>query len=319
MLHIQSIDLNLLRVFDVLLEERSVTRVGARLGLSQSAVSHALNRLRHSLDDELFIRTARGMTPTERARELGPRVHAALGQLQSALTPSAFHPATTERRFVLVTGAYACAVLVPTLVAQMREHAPNAQLAVVAAAPDLLEQIDSQRADFIIGSATNAPHRLAKDTLLTESLAWVVRAENPLAQMEVTLDDLLAAPHVIIANERPAPDHPRAGEGALTMRASWEDFGAFETELQMRGLKRRIGVIVPDAYSALAVVRRSDMAALVPRRLALMSAQSGFLKLIEPPYQSPTLDLGLLYVRERLTEPSMAWMRDLVRETAAEL
>src|ERR1700751_2917777 len=98
------LDLNLLRVFDVLLEERSVTRAGARLGLSQSAVSHALNRLRHAFGDELFQRTAQGMTPTQRALEIGPRVHAALTQLQAAVSPPAFDAATTDRRFVLAAG-----------------------------------------------------------------------------------------------------------------------------------------------------------------------------------------------------------------------
>src|ERR1700740_2546411 len=115
-MHINAIDLNLLHIFDVLLDERSVTRAGARLGLSQSAVSHALNRLRHTFADELFRRTARGMTPTPRALEIGPRVHAALTQLQAAVSPSTFDPATTERRFVLVSGAYACAIFVPALV-----------------------------------------------------------------------------------------------------------------------------------------------------------------------------------------------------------
>jgi DNA-binding transcriptional LysR family regulator len=84
-MHLTNLDLNLLRVFDVLLEERSVTRAGARLGLTPSAVSHALSRLRYHLGDELFRRDAQGMKPTRRALEIGPSLHAALGQLQSAL------------------------------------------------------------------------------------------------------------------------------------------------------------------------------------------------------------------------------------------
>src|SRR6201990_3483832 len=99
-----NLDLNLLRVFDVLLEERSVTRAGARLGLTQSAVSHALNRLRYTLEDDLFVRGPAGMQPTPRAVEMGPQVHAALNQLASALAPSDFHALTTERRFTVVAG-----------------------------------------------------------------------------------------------------------------------------------------------------------------------------------------------------------------------
>jgi DNA-binding transcriptional LysR family regulator len=86
-----------------------------------------------------------------------------------------------------------------------------------------------------------------------------------------------------------------------------------------RGLTRRIGVVVPDTYSALAVVRRSDMAALIPRRLAMLSVQMGLLRLIEPPYRSPPVDMSMIYLRDRLAEPAMAWMRDQLRELAAEL
>ncbi len=123
-------DLNLLRVFDVLLEERSVTRTGARLGLTQSAVSHALNRLRYMLGDELFARGPGGMQPTPRAVEMGPQVHAALNQLQAALAPSDFDPATSERRFAVVTGAYAGAILAPPLASRLAEVAPQSELMI---------------------------------------------------------------------------------------------------------------------------------------------------------------------------------------------
>lgn len=317
--HIQTLDLNLLRVFDVLLEERSVTRAGQRLGLSQSAVSHALSRLRLALDDELLIRGAAGMIPTPRARELAPGVHAALGQLQAALAPSAFDPATTQRRFVVAAGAYACAVVVPVLVAALNRAAPRAELVVTESVGDLLEQLDSQRADFVLGGAASAPDRLAQESLLHESLVWVVRSDNPLAEGPVTLERLVETPHIVIARGPSGVAELRSGDGALTMRSSLDDFGAFEAELQARGLKRRIGVTVPDTYSALAVLRRTDMAALIPRRLALLSSQSGFLKLIDPPYRSPRVDLSLLYLRERLADPSMTWFRDQLRDIAAGL
>ena len=82
---------------------------------------------------------------------------------------------------------------------------------------------------------------------------------------------------------------------------------------------RRIGVIVPDTYTAIAVASRSDMAALVPRRIAQFSAQSGRVKLIEPPYASPSVQVNLVYLRDRLAEPATAWMRDLIRSVAAEI
>src|SRR5476649_559075 len=94
-----SLDLNLLRLFDALAEERSVTRAGARLGLTQSAVSHALSRLRHALQDELFVRGPDGMRPTARAQEIAPMLRQGLEQLHAALAPADFTPAETRRRF----------------------------------------------------------------------------------------------------------------------------------------------------------------------------------------------------------------------------
>ena len=310
-------DLNLLRVFDVLLEERNVTRAGARLGLTQSAVSHALNRLRYALNDELFVRGPSGMQPTPRALEMGPQVHAALNQLQAALSFPDFDPATSERRFTLSAGAYACAVLAPTLVSRLGREAPLSELAVVENAPDVLERIDSRRVDFLVGGVTAAPERFARDVILTESLVWVVRAGHPLlSRCPITLEVLTSVPHIVIA---PGATESSPSRPGLVVQASWEDAGAFESALTTAKLKRRIGVSVPDTYSALAVAARSEMAALAPRRLAQVSAQSGRVGIIEAPYPQPTVEVALVYLRERLNEPAIAWMRDLIDEVASTL
>jgi DNA-binding transcriptional LysR family regulator len=318
-IHINAVDLNLLRVLDALLEERSVTRAGVRLGLSQSAVSHALRRLRETLDDDLFVRGQTGMEPTLRARELGAQVHAALAQLQAALTPAAFDPGLTERRFLIASGSYGCAVLAPALVARMAEQAPNAHLAITEVGDDVLESLDSRRVDFVVGGVVTAPERLAYETLLKESLVWVVRFDNPRVGRASPLDDIMELAHVTISREGPnALDERRPGSG-LALHLSWEDFGGVARAIQSYSARRRVGVTVPDTYSALAVVRRSDMVALMPRRLATLSAEIGLLRIIEPEYETPTADVSLVFLRERLAEPGLAWMRGLLREVATSL
>lgn len=313
-MHLASIDLNLLRVFDVLLEERSVTRAGTRLGLTQSAVSHALNRLRYHLDDELFQRNANRMQPTRRALEIGPSLHAALSQLQGALTPPDFDPAVSERRFDVAAGAYACAVLVPVVVAELQASAPNVLLQIGENPPDLVEQLDSGRIDFVIAGIDQAPERFARERLIQEELAWVVRAGHPLADIGASLTELVSIPHVVVAGRREAVSRSTIG-----LRSSWEDMGAFESELAKRGMTRKVGVVAPDTFSAMAIVVRSEMAALIPRRLALLSSQSGRLALIEPPYESPSVDVSLLYRKDRLAEPPMAWMRRLLSDAATRI
>lgn len=314
-MHLASLDLNLLRLFDVLLEERSVTRAGARLGLTPSAVSHALNRLRYHLGDELFRRDAQGMQPTRRALEIGPSLHAALAQLQTALTPADFDPAISDYRFSVVAGAYACAVLMPAVVARLQAKAPGVLLQIAEHPPDLVEQLDSVQVDFVVAGFEIAPERFARERLMTEALTWVVRAGHPLCGAPATLEGLVSVPHVVVAGRRETTGRP----AAISLRSSWEDLGAFESELAKRNLSRRIGVVAPDTFSAMTIVARSEMAALIPRRLALLSAESGRLALIDPPYETPPVDVTLLYRKNRLAEPPVAWMRSQISEAAAGL
>src|SRR5579871_5674649 len=231
-MHVASLDLNLLRVFDVLLEERSVTRAGARLGLTPSAVSHALSRLRYHLGDELFQRDAQGMQPTRRALEIGPSLHTALTQLQSALTPADFDPAVSDHRFSIVAGAYACAVLMPAVVSLLQRRAPRVMLRISENPPDLVEQLDAGRVDFVISGFESAPDRFRLERLMTEALTWVVRAGHPLCRRTATLEDLVSVPHVVVAGRREAVGRP-----AIAQRASWEDLGALESELDRKSTR----------------------------------------------------------------------------------
>jgi DNA-binding transcriptional LysR family regulator len=251
---------------------------------------------------------------------MGPQVHAALNQLQAALSPSDFDPATSERRFTVITGAYASAILAPLVAGRLAQVAPQSELMIAELALDVLERLDARRADFLVGSVLAAPDRFARETLLTEELVWVVRADHPLFQGEhIDLETLVSAPHVVIARNLPGLIEEGGERRPFVSRASWEDAGAFEAALAARGLARRVAVSVPDTYTALAVASRTDMATLIPRRLALLSAQGGRVKLVEPPYESPTVDVSLLYLKDRLAEPAVVWLRDQIRAVAASL
>lgn len=306
------VDLNLLRVFDALLEERSVTRASQRLGLTQSAVSHALGRLRHHFGDPLFVRVSTGMAPTARALEVGPRVHSALTQLRAALQPSRFDPAATDRRFVIASGAYGCAILAPPVAAALALRAPRAELLIRPPEPDIVEQLDGRRTDFAFRVDTGAPERVAVTPLVTEDLVWAVRPDHPL-RGKVSLEDLAAIPHVVISARGPAEARSTVAD------AAWESLRPFQDALAQRGLSQRIGVTVPDIYSAIAVTARSDMATLAPRRLGQMAEGLGALRLIEPPHETPDLRISLMVLRERLSEPALAWMHDLIVEVGTAL
>jgi DNA-binding transcriptional LysR family regulator len=315
--HLNSLDLNLLRVFEALLEEGSVTRAAQRLGLTQSAVSHALNRLRYALGDELFVRAPDGMRATPHAAEIAPGVLRGMRQLQAAFAPSAFDPATSTRRFTVDAGTYACAVMLPEVVARLRAEAPSVELRIRNAGPGLVETLDAGRADAAIGSFARVPERFAKEPLFEERLVWVMRADHPMADEPLTLDRLCALPHIIIALAEDAQvvDGSVVDNG-LERRVIWDD-GSVQREMSAQGKQRIVALTVPDSHSALSIVSRTDMVAFVPRRLALAFQPFG-LKLQDPPYPTVNGEISLVWRKDQ-DSAALAWLRSLLISTAAAL
>jgi DNA-binding transcriptional LysR family regulator len=313
--HLNSLDLNLLRVFEALLEERSVTRGAQRLGLTQSAVSHALNRLRYALGDELFVRGPDGMRATAHAGEIAPGVLLGLRQLQAALAPQAFDPATTTRRFTIEAGPYVCAVLLPEVVARLRTEAPHAQLRIRNAGSTLVETLDAGRSDLAIGGFVRAPERFQHTPLFEERMVWVIRADHPMADQPLTMDALCDLPHILIvqAEEAQMVDGMITDNG-LERRAIWDD-SSVQQALAAQGKQRTVAVTVPDSHSALAIVSRTDMVAFVPRRLALGFEPFG-VKLLDPPYPAPPSHLSLLWRRDH-DSAALSWLRRLLIASAA--
>jgi DNA-binding transcriptional LysR family regulator len=321
MVHFAALDLNLLRVFDALIDERSVTRAGERLGLSQSAISHALNRLRCVLGDELFVRGPEGMQPTARATEIAPRLRQGLIQLQLALAPTEFVPAHTDRRFTIACGEYVGTVLVPALVARLRSAAPQAELRIRPSNTGVAEALLAGRADLAIGSFRRIPEWFAHETLFSETRVWALGADHRAAWQELTLERLAALPHVIITATG-EDEHAVSGyvvDHGLERLVMRSEIGLLQGALAAHGLRRSIGLTTPHFFAALAVLSHSDMTASLPRRLAVAVAGAYRLELFEPPYPSPPFDIMALWHREHGCDPAIDWLRSVVRGVAADL
>jgi len=320
-IHFGALDLNLLRVFQALLEERSVTRAGRRLGLSQSAVSHALNRLRHVLGDELFVRGPDGMRPTLRSQEIGPQLNEGLRQLQQALVSTKFDPARTLRQFTISVSAYSAAILMPPLIGAIRQAAPGAEVRLKRPGPSLGEDLLTGRVDLAIGSFGRSTPGFDRQTLFSETMVWAFRADHPAARSGVlTLEALAATPHVVIVSgEDSEAVDGRVNEGGLERRVIWDDRETIDEVLARAGLRRKIGLAMPDPHGALAVVGLCDMAVLAPRRLLTAFAEHYQLKSLEPPYRAPPIPIEALWRRETGDSPPMAWLRGVIRAVAADL
>lgn len=315
-----TLDLNLLRVFDALSEERSATRAGARLALTQSAVSHALARLRDLLDDELFVKGPDGMTPTAKARAIGPKLHAALVQLQSALAHERFDPATAKHRFVVAVDPYVRAVLLPRLIARLRERAPGVELRVKPGFAGATEAFDTGRLDLGIAGYRCVPERFGVLEVLRERHVWALRASHPAATGPLTLDRLAGLPHLVQAptDDDGGGDSPALGRG-LERRAVQDDDGALARALAGIGRRRSVQLTVPDSYAALAIVGETDLAALVPVRMARALAGRFGLKLFDPPYESPPVSLSMVWHLGHGASPAAEWLRASLQEVAREV
>jgi DNA-binding transcriptional LysR family regulator len=319
-LHFNQMDLNLLRVFDALLDERSVTRAGDRLGLSQSAVSHALGRLRQGLEDELFVRRSTGMEPTPRALEIGPMLHNALLQMQAALAPAGFDPSTTERRFSIAAGPYGCAVLIPALARVLQHEAPGSTLQIAPYGAGTLEALDGGRIDAALMGADAPSRRFRFQRMFTETMVWIVRSGHELLEGELTLARLAVTQHILVAGfEDPFDTDSGSGGPALKYRPGWDRQEPHPSELTRRPSVRKVAVTAPDSISALAIASRSDMAALIPRRLAFSAGAAGRVEIL-PPLQTPaTLEIGAVFREDRLADPAVAWLAGVLERVAESL
>src|SRR5436853_5208428 len=217
-------DLNLLIVFDAVMQERSVTRAGGRIGLSQPAMSHALNRLRHMLKDDLFIRTPQGMVPTPRAEILAQPLRNALSEMQLALEPAAFDPAASDRRFALAVNNYTAVVLAPPLVAAVSAAAPSVYLDLRPSGTlDIVDRLDRGDLDLAIGSMDSPGERFTTATLLEDAFVMVMRRGHPATRGTLSAKAFAALPHLEISSSR-------------------EDTGFIDSWLSERGLARRVAL-----------------------------------------------------------------------------
>src|SRR5258708_15153377 len=278
-------DLNLLIVFDAVMQERSVTRAGSRIGLSQPAMSHALNRLRYMLKDELFVRPPEGMVPTPRAEVLAQPLRHALSEMQLALEPAAFDPAASDRRFALAINNYAAVVLAPPLVAAVAAGAPAVHLDLRRSGTlDIVDRLDRGDLDLTIGSMDSPGERFATAPLLEDPFVMVMRRGHPASRRKLSAAASAALPHLEISSSR-------------------EDTSFIDRWLATSGFVRRIKLRAP-YLSAGPILVQSAMVVTLSRRIAQEFVRNHPLQIREPPYDSPRVRTTMLWHRRLERHPS---------------
>jgi DNA-binding transcriptional LysR family regulator len=287
-----ALDLNLLVVFDAVMQERNVTRAGQRLGLSQPAMSHALTRLRHMLKDDLFVRSPKGMLPTPRAEQLALPIRTALDGLQLSLEPTQFVPSKATRSFRVAVDNYSAVVLVGPLAGRITKIAPGVTLEFHPSGtlniPDLL---DRGELDLAIGPYPEQGERFSRLSLLEDDFVLVLRKGHPAAEnRELSMEQFAALSHLSISSV-----------------AYNTDF--IDQALARRRLKRRIQLRAP-FLSAVRILVTSDMASVLQRRVAEELVRYRPLVIRALPHSSPTLETAMIWPRRLDNQPAHYWLRE---------
>ena len=189
-------DLNLLVALQILLEERNVTRAAERLSVSQPALSKTLQKLRDSFEDALFTRTAHGLVPTPRAEELGRELPALLETVERVLGDTEFSPDTYAGSFKLLMPPILCESLLPRLMAELQEVAPNVQIIMAEVPPDYQEQLKKGEADFAAFVALETDRDIHAEPIAAIAPRCYMRRDHPMADKEMNLQDFLDYPHL---------------------------------------------------------------------------------------------------------------------------
>jgi DNA-binding transcriptional LysR family regulator len=306
----RTLDLNLLRVFDEVMTERSLTRAAKKLSLTQPAVSNALRRFREAVGDELIKRSGQAMAPTPRALALWPAVRESLRQLQEVLTPSNFVPEQANTTFVLAMADATAAELMPGLIMVMDRDAPGVSIRVVPLTTrDPRRLLDEEVVDLAIGYFPATFADLTARAQAGEAVAFshqrlydgeyvcVMRHDHPLAKGPLTLNRYCAARHLLVS-------------------FSGRPYGFIDEALALHRRKRRIVLTVNQFFTAGKVVAHSNLLTVLPRHFVNVTGIANQLVLRELPFAVPTVHVDALWHHRVHGVSAHEWLRTTIASVA---
>lgn len=294
-MELEKIDLNLLIVFSHLLREKRMLRVAENLGMSQPGVSNALNRLRHLLNDELFVRTSRGMEPTSYAMQIAGPISEALDQLRSTLSFRApFDPATSTQRFTIAMTDIGEIDFLPSLMGGMRRVAPSVTINTVRnTALHLREEMENGQVDLAVGLLPDLQTNFFKRRLTVSEYVCLFRRGHALDKPRITLDEFIAADHLVVVS---------AGTGHCIV----------DEEFERRGIARNIRLRIPHFAAVGYLLHDTDLITTVPRRLVNRCVGPFDLTSVPVPFELPPIPINLFWSARYHRDPANQWLRAMM-------
>jgi DNA-binding transcriptional LysR family regulator len=296
-MNIRHIDLNLLLAFDAIFEEKSITRAANRLNLTQPALSNALNRLRDTLNDPLFVRSSHGMNPTHRAVQLAGPIRSILDQIQGILRENwVFEYATADHTFNLVMSDYCEISMMPALMAWLRHVAQGIKISVKPLVQETLARdMETGRVDLAIGFIPYLEDHFEYCELIRDRFVSVARNDCPFKTDDISLEDYLSVGHITV--------NPRGEKGT-----------AIEQAIERSGLKREIALYVNNFSSIAPVVSRTNLLGDLPMLIARQDRNFDSLKLIRPPFEVDPVIVNMFWNEKSINESANQWLRRTILE-----
>ena len=294
-MNINNFDLNLLIIFRTLFEERNVTKASSKVGITQPAMSNALNRLRYLVKDELFIRGPKGMRPTPRAIELSLPIQIALSSIESTLSDIKFDPLTSRKLFRLAMSDDIGPLIMPNLVSFLEQKAPNSSLSVTSDQGDeALKLLDFNEIDFAIGRFESIPSRFGSETVFEERFVCMMRKAHQLAEeKKLSIDQYLASKHLRVA-PMGAPVSP------------------VDRALNQLELERIISVRVDLITLSPHVIKNTDLILTLPSKTAKRLANIYDFIIVEMPLELEKRYTKIVWHKELTKHPAYDWIRSKI-------
>lgn len=300
-MELHELDLNLLVVFNELLTERRVSKAADKLGVSQPAVSNSLAKLRRLFDDELFLRTPRGMEPTPYAEQLADSVGYALSMIHSGINQrTEFEPASAERGFTISVTDIGEIYFMPPLIERLRREAPRVALSTVRnTATTLRDDLESGKVDLAIGLLPQLKAGFFQRRLFSQRYVCLMRRGHRLDKKRISLSEYSGAEHLVVVS---------AGTG----------HGKVDELLKRSGVDRTVRLTVPHYVSVGHILQASDLVAAVPERLAERLVEPFELVKVPHPAKLPEVPINVFWHAKYHRAPANRWLRAILFDLFAD-
>ena len=311
-MNLERVDLNLLIYLDILLQEKNVTRAAEQLGVTQPAMSNILRRLRTLFNDPLLIRSSEGMTPTERALELQPRIRSALAELSVILEPrSEFRPFTAKRVFRIMTSDYAEATLVPRLIKALRAEAPHVVLDFLTPSDVSYRDMEQGKVDLAINRFNDIPQSFHQILVWRDRFSCVLNTRHP-AAAHLNLKAYLDAQHIWVSKTG-------MGIGVGMSPDKQGGLGWIDQALERIGQRRNISVFTRHYQIPALLAQNVDLIATLPSRIAQLQMYNDQLLIKDPPFYIPEFELKMAWCPLLHHHPAHRWLRQLILFVARQM